>query len=256
MNVLFTVCGRAGSKGAKGKNMRNFCGVPLVWYTLAAFALYRERYQEDRLKVVLNTDSEELARLCAETPVSPLFLRRGPELAGDLAPKISVIRDCLIRAEKHWDTAFDLVIDLDITSPLRTVADIRAAVEKKTARSETDVVYSVVPSRRNPYFNMVREENGFFVKAIPSSYTARQQAPVFYDMNASIYAHSPKALLEKEACTYFNDRTDVIVMQDTGILDIDSDGDYELMQVIAEYLYTHQNAFQEIREKAVSWLQE
>lgn len=254
MNLLFTVCGRAGSKGAKGKNVRNFCGVPLVWYTLAAIALYRERYPGDRIETVLNTDSQELARLCAETPVSPLLLRRSPDLAGDSASKVSVIRDCLIRADKHWEIEFDLVIDLDITSPLRTVSDIRAAVEKKLARPDVDVVYSVVPSRRNPYFNMVREEGNFFVKAVSSSYTARQQAPDFYDMNASIYVYSPKALLEKDLSTFFNDQADAVIMADTGILDIDSNEDYELMQVIANYLYNQKIYFREIQERACSWV--
>ena len=42
MNLLFTVCGRAGSKGVTGKNLRNFCGAPLVWYTLAAVSVYQE----------------------------------------------------------------------------------------------------------------------------------------------------------------------------------------------------------------------
>ena len=255
MNLLFTVCGRAGSKGAKGKNVRDFCGIPLVWYTLAAIALYREQYPEDCVRVVLNTDSEELNRLCALTPVSPLFLRRSPDLAGDTASKVAVIRACLVRAGQPESGPFACVVDLDITSPLRTVADIRAAVEKKLSRLETDVVYSVVPSRRNPYFNMVREESGFFVKAIASSYTARQQAPVLYDMNASIYVYDVQALLEKDPYTFLNGSADVVVMPDTGILDIDSDEDYELMQIIAKHLYTQRKELGEIREKAISWLE-
>lgn len=256
MNLLFTICGRAGSKGVKGKNLRDFCGVPLVWYTLAAVSIYKERClsPEDRLEVVLSTDSEELAELTARVPEPPVFLRRTSDLAGDRVAKVAVIRDCLIRAETRWTAHFDVVVDLDITSPLRTVKDIQAAVSRKLARPETDVVYSVAPARRNPYFNMVREENSFFVKAIPSDFTARQQAPEFYDMNASIYAYSPRALREKEAAAYFNDGADAVVMLDTGILDIDSEEDYELMQVIAGYLYANYRDFQEIHDRAYMWL--
>lgn len=39
MTVLFTVCGRAGSKGVKNKNIRDYLGTPLVYYTLAAIKL-------------------------------------------------------------------------------------------------------------------------------------------------------------------------------------------------------------------------
>ena len=146
-----------------------------------------------------------------------------------------------------------MVVDLDITSPLRTVLDIKNAVDKKASRNDVDVVYSVTPSRRNPYFNMVKEENGFFCKAIPSNFTTRQEAPVFFDMNASIYAYSPDALRNKEQSTFFNSNCDAVVMADTGILDIDSEEDYELMQVIANFLFDKKETFKEIYKKAVSW---
>ena len=127
------------------------------------------------------------------------------------------------------------------------------AIDRKKQRNDVDVVYSVAPSRRNPYFNMVKEENGFFCKAIPSKFTTRQEAPVFYDMNASIYAYSPKALQEKEHATFFNSGCDAVVMADTGILDIDSEEDYELMQVIAKYLFGNQEGLEEVYSLVNSW---
>ena len=255
MNLLFTVCGRAGSKGVKGKNVRDFCGVPLVWYTFAAIALYQEQYAApgDEIKTVLNTDSEDLIRLTAGLPNAPFVIRREAALGGDSVPKVAVIRDSLERVESHFGTTFDMVVDLDITSPLRTAEDVRAAIQKKQERDDTDVVFSVTSSRRNPYFNMVKQEDGFFVKAIPSQYTARQQAPVFYDMNASIYAYSPRALREKDAATFFNEHNDAIMMEDTGILDIDSEEDYQLMQVIAGYFFENRAALHDVSQRAKSW---
>ena len=44
MNILFTLCGRAGSKGVKGKNVRNFLDIPLAWYSVAGISLYIEKY--------------------------------------------------------------------------------------------------------------------------------------------------------------------------------------------------------------------
>ena len=52
MNILFTICGRAGSKGIKNKNIRKFVGKPLPYYTISAIDLflkknivgYRSRY--------------------------------------------------------------------------------------------------------------------------------------------------------------------------------------------------------------------
>lgn len=255
MNILFTLCGRAGSKGVKGKNAREFCGYPLVWYSMAAIALYKAEVEDkDEIDVVLNTDSElliDLVQQAHELPVS--ILRRDESLAGDKAPKVSVILDCLNRAEQMYGKQYDVVVDLDITSPLRTVEDIRYAIERKIQRPEVDVVYSVTHARRNPYFNMVKEENGFFCKAIPSSFTTRQEAPTFYDMNASIYAYSPKALRKKDHPTFFNSNCDAVVMCDTGILDIDSEEDYDLMQVIADFLWVNKDGFKEIYKKVTLW---
>lgn len=255
MNILFTLCGRAGSKGVKGKNARDFLDVPLVWYSMANIALYIEKYAgADDIKIVLNTDSEplkDLVRRVKDVPVT--IIHREENLAGDKVPKVAVILDSLNKAEEAFARKFDMVVDLDITSPLRTVQDVKNAIDRKKQRNDVDVVYSVAPSRRNPYFNMVKEENGYFCRAIPSNFTTRQEAPVFYDMNASIYAYSTDALKNKEQATFFNSGCDAVVMFDTGILDIDSEEDYELMQVIAKYLFENNEAFIETFNKVKSW---
>lgn len=256
MNILFTLCGRAGSKGVKGKNARDFLNIPLVWYSMAGIALYIERHKgaNDNIDIVCNTDSEDLITLVENvTVLNVIPLRRDESLAGDRVPKTAVILDCLKRSEKFFNRNYDMVVDLDITSPLRKVEDIANAIKRKAERPEVNVVYSVAPARRNPYFNMVKEKDGYFVDAFPSQYTTRQEAPIFYDMNASIYAYNAYALSTKDLITFFNENCDAIVMQDTGILDIDSEEDYELMQVIASYLFNNVEGFKEIYHKALYW---
>ncbi len=258
MNILFTLCGRAGSKGVKGKNARDFLNVPLVWYSMAGISLYIQKYVSttDHVDVVLNTDSQDLMNLVKQVEdLDITIFARDESLAGDRVPKVAVILDCLTRATEKFGVDYDMVVDLDITSPLRTMQDVKNAIDRKAARPEVDVVYSVTPARRNPYFNMVKEENGFFCQALPSNYTSRQQAPVFYDMNASIYAYSTEALRTKEQDTFFNSGCDAILMADTGILDIDSEEDYELMQVIAKYLFEKKADYKEIFDLVNSWKQ-
>ena len=63
--LLITICGRAGSKGFKNKNLKNFCGKPLVYYSLSAAELFIKKHPELEIDVALNTDSEDLARLVA-----------------------------------------------------------------------------------------------------------------------------------------------------------------------------------------------
>lgn len=256
MNILFTLCGRAGSKGVKGKNARDFLDIPLVWYSMAGICLYIKKHikPEDHVDIVLNTDSKDLISLIKQVnALNVSVFERDESLAGDRVPKVAVILDCLKRAKNLFHKEYDIVVDLDITSPLRTVQDIKNAIDKKASRNDVDVVYSVAPSRRNPYFNMVKEENVFFCKAIASNFTTRQEAPAFYDMNASIYAYSPNALETKDQATFFNSNCDAVVMADTGILDIDSEEDYELMQVIANYLFEKKEEYNEVIKLAKSW---
>jgi len=251
MNILFTLCGRAGSKGFQNKNLKNLLGKPLAYYSVAAIAGYKnsEAGQIHQIRAVLNTDSGELIRLIRQQAMAEFdVIEREPALGGDSVPKVAVIKNCLEKMEQRYELAFDMVVDLDITSPLRTVEDVARAIERKASRTDTDVVFSVTGARRNPYFNMVKEENGYLSRAIPSQYTARQQAPVFYDMNASIYAYSARALKTKEAENFFNDKCDAVKMKDTGVLDIDSEEDFELMQVIAAYLFEKDMGMREIAE--------
>lgn len=153
--LLVTVCGRAGSKGFANKNLKTFCGQPLVYYTLSAAALFAQSHPDFAVDVALNTDSDLLAGLVARRYPEVTFLPRGQALGGDTVPKMAVFQDSLARMEAARGTPYDLLMDLDITSPLRTAQDVAAAVEKKAARPDLDLVFSVTEARRNPWFNMV-----------------------------------------------------------------------------------------------------
>ena len=75
MTILFTICGRAGSKGFKNKNVKEMNGVPLVYYTLAAIKGYADRHGEDDIRVAVNTDSKELKDIIKAQKAAMRFLR-------------------------------------------------------------------------------------------------------------------------------------------------------------------------------------
>lgn len=235
MNILFTVCGRAGSKGFKNKNLKRLNGIPLVYYTLSAIRLYTNKYPENKVKVALNTDSIELQKLVTTQHLvdNVILVERKAELAGDIAAKVEVIKDTYFQCKVDED--FDVVVDVDITSPMRRVSDIEAAIDKLLADCNCDLVYSVVPARRSPYFNMVEKKESYYKKVCSSMYTARQQAPVSYELNASIYAYRPEFLSGKIDKTILDYNCDVVIMPDYLVLDIDSEEDFELMELLFEY---------------------
>ena len=245
--LLITVCGRAGSKGFKNKNLKTFCEKPLVYYTLSAAQLFAKAHPEVQVDVALNTDSPHLAELVAAQYPEVVFLPRGEALGGDTVPKMAVFQDTLARMEQKTGTAYDYVMELDITSPLRTARDIENAYRAKAQRPALDLVFSVTEARRNPYFNMVRDCGDHVEKVIASPYTARQQAPAIYDLNASIYVFRRDFLAENRTGILWDGKIGISTMMDTGILDIDSEEDFRLMEVIAGHLYANYPEFAAVR---------
>lgn len=241
MNVLMTICGRAGSKGVGNKNFRIFLGKPIVSYTIKAAKLFKEKNKNIEVDICLNSDNEIARKIALEENL--FFVERPNELASDTASKVDAIRDVLLKMEKKENKKYDYVIDLDITSPLRKVSDIENVFNKEV-ETQSDVVFSVVPSRRNPYFNMVeRNSDNKIVFSKPSSFVRRQDAPEVYDMNASIYCYKRDTLADFTKVP-FKEKIDIVIMKDTYALDIDHEEDFYIMECLVKNYY--KDEFKEI----------
>lgn len=244
MNILFTICGRAGSKGLKNKNLKEMNGVPIVYYTLAAIKGYMSRHPENIFLVAVNTDSKSLRdAIQKQSMLQVSFIDRKSELAGDTIPKVDVIKDTVSACSNSCP---DVAIDLDITSPMRRIEDIENIVAEYN-KGIYDLVFSVVKSRRSPYFNMVENKpDGFYRKVCASNYTARQQAPKCYEMNASIYAYNPKFLLGNIEKTILDYNCGIVLMPDYLVLDIDSEDDFQMVQRLFPYYCQSDGGINEI----------
>lgn len=229
MNCLITICARGGSKGIPGKNIKPVGGKPLLAYTAGVALGYARKHGAD---IVLSTDSEDIRRVGAEAGV-PTDYERPDFLANDTCGKPDAIKDALAYAEKYYGKRYDFVIDLDVTSPIRTLADIENCVAKLAERTEALTVFSVSPCARNPYFNQVEEEaDGFCHVVLGGRYTTRQSAPKVYDMNASIYVYRREALM-CDSPRAVTPRSLVYVM-DHLCFDLDEPEDYEYLSFLIE----------------------
>ena len=249
MNVLITILGRGGSKGVPGKNIRPFLGAPLI-----GLSIYDAHHALDGIAGIrkrLAVDSDDQAIL----DVAGRFLDEGDilhlrekSLAGDATPKSAAIRQLLLDVEAQSGELFDVIIDLDITSPLRIGTDIDNVFRKLNGNPSLDVIFSVVPARRNPYFNMVERHAGDErVRLVrEGNFSCRQDAPEVYEMNASVYAYRGGALRNFPK-SIFDLRCGMIEMRDYGVLDIDSPEDHHLMQLIYENICMIGNPY--FREK-------
>ena len=108
-----------------------------------------------------------------------------------------MIQHTLRQSEKYFKKDYDIIIDLDATSPLRDVKDIINSY-RYFKKKGADILMSGCPSRRNPYFNMVEIANKKLkkVKPLKKDIFRRQDAPKTYDCNASIYIWKKKIITQ------------------------------------------------------------
>lgn len=228
MNLLITICARGGSKGIPGKNIKVMNGLPLIAYTINSAQEFAEKNPG---KVVLSTDSELIKEVASAHGLKSSY-QRPADLATDTAGKLAVINDVLLFSEKEDKTTYDFVLDLDITSPLRTQLDLSQAFEKLKNNNEALNIFSVNHAARNPYFNMVEETKNGFVQLAKSgaSVLSRQTAPKVYDMNASFYFYK-RAFFEEGYVTPITDKSLVYVM-DHICFDLDEPHDFTIMEIM------------------------
>ena len=225
MRILGTVCARGGSKGIKNKNIRLLCGKPLIAYSIEALKAFGKAN-----RIVCSTDSNEIQKIAHEYGAETPFLRP-PELATDDAGKLDVLKHMLNFCENEENYKYDYIIDLDPTSPLRKVKDLNSAFEK-FLNSKADVLVSVYPSHKNPYFNMVElDETNYahLIRETGDNIVSRQQAPVVYSLNASIYIYTREYL--NKTSRIFSGKVIIYEMPDITI-DIDRILDFEFIEYL------------------------
>jgi len=123
---------------------------------------------------------------------------------------------------------FDYVVDLDVSSPLRNIQDIRVAFQK-CLKKNYDNLFSVFISKKNPYFNMVEiiDNQIHLSKKSKKSFTSRQTSPRVYSLNASIYIWKRDSLLKKKLL--IGKKTGIYEMPEERSIDIDSDFDLKIV---------------------------
>ena len=118
MSILCIICARGGSKGIKNKALVNFRGKPLIFYTIKQ-ALNAKIFKE----VIVSTDFKN-TKNCKVLWCKSWFLRP-KNISGENSPKLLAIRHAFKQAELYFKRKFEICFDLDLTSPLRNIDDIK-----------------------------------------------------------------------------------------------------------------------------------
>ena len=232
MKILITICARGGSKGIPGKNIKEINGKPLMGYSID---LAKKLQNKADVKIALSTDNQEIKKVAESFGLFTNYKR--PEFfATDNAGKIDTIKDLLFYEESLINEKYDYVLDLDVTSPLRTLEDLEKALEVLINNPKANNLFSVNSAARNPYFNMVEENsNGFYslVKTnTDGSVMTRQSAPKVYDLNASFYWYR-RSFFELDLKSAITDKSLIYEMNHM-CFDLDHQVDFLFMEYLLQ----------------------
>lgn len=232
MNILITICARGGSKSIPRKNVKVIAGKPLIEYSISVADRLASKF---KAKIAISTDDKEIKEIAEKAGVFTEYTR--PEfLASDVAGKIDTIKDLILFEESLVKFKYDYILDLDVTSPLRTLEDIENAFEILNNNNKAFNLFSVNDAARNPYFNMVEEnKNGFYslVKTnVDCSVMTRQTAPKVFDLNASFYWYK-RIFFDEDIRSAITDKSLIYKMNHI-CFDLDHPVDFLFMEYLLE----------------------
>lgn len=180
-SVLALLTARGGSKGVPGKNIKPLAGKPLIAWSVEAAR--GSRYVD---RVLVSTDSDEIAAAVMAAGGEAPF-RRPAELAGDLSKQEDAILHAMTWCEAN-DRAYDILLVLAPTTPLRDAAEIDAALELLVRNQKARAVFSVRECDHSPLFANRLPEDGAMADFVPHELRLknRQELPTYYQLSGSV----------------------------------------------------------------------
>lgn len=225
--ILGAICCRGGSKGVIGKNSRPLDGIPLITYTINTAK--ESDFLDD---LIVSTDDQLIIEIAKQNNVNVPFVRPN-ELATDQASKWPVFIHAVENYERITGKTVSVIVDMDVTVPLKTAQDIDNAIQLLLDSPQIDVVITGYEPERNPYFNMMeinKEGIAEIVKKSEKPIVRRQDAPKVFSLTPAAFVVRKEALYKYEH--WSQAKCLISEMPRERAIDIDSEFEFKLIEFI------------------------
>lgn len=223
---LAIITARGGSKRIPRKNIKEFCGRPILCYSIEAA---KQAHIFDTIMV--STDDKEIARIAKDAGADVPFFR-SPETSNDFASTDDVIMEVL-HAYRQIGQEFDSFCCIYPTAPFLSGKRLKSAME---LLGEADSVMPVVPFTYPPQRGLLINESGFMERQYPQYATARSQdLPKIYHDSGQFYACRTDAFLS--AGTTDVKRLVPLILTELEVQDIDTLQDWEMAELKYQLLH-------------------
>lgn len=226
MKAMAFIFARGGSKGLPGKNIRPLAGKPLI-----AWSIEQARAVQRIERVIVSTDSQEIAGVARQYGAEVPFMRP-EELARDTSPEWLAWQHALNYLLETEGNLPDVMVSIPTTAPLRLPLDIEDCLDEYK-KGDVDMVITVTDANRSPYFNMVKENtDGTVGLVIPpqAAVARRQDAPTVYDMATVAYVTSPEFVMMHQST--FEGRVRAVHVPLERAIDIDTLLDFQIAECL------------------------
>lgn len=238
---------RGNSKGIPKKNIVNIGGFPLIAYSIAAAKLSKKI---DR--VVISTDSEEIADIAKQFGAEVPFIRP-KKFSGDKSPDLDFIKHALSWFKKNEGKIPTYLVHLRPTTPLRHPSDIDKAIQKIKKNPKATSLRSAHELRESP-FKLFRKENEYFAGLFPrekrSEYynLPRQAFPTVYQPDGYVDILIPEHILKTGKL--HGNKILSFISQNTGELDNAHDVEFINYKLKEEHweIHAYLNRFKKINK--------
>ena len=219
MKTILIIPARGGSKGIPRKNIKEFCGKPLIAYIIETALKVKEL---DR--VIVSTEDKEIAEIAKKYGAEVPFLRP-KELARDETPTLPVLQHAVKYLEDKENYRPDIVVLLYATSPLLKHERVSEAI-RMLKKGGFDSVLSVVEDRGHYWV----ETNNGYERLYPKVLKNRQFTKPLFKENGAIAVCKRDILMEEN--TVVGGKIVFLKMHEKENVDIDDPLDFK----IAEFL--------------------
>ena len=230
MKYIVLICARGGSKGLPKKNIKALNGIPLIGWSINT-----AKKIDQVSRVIVSTDSEEIAKIAIEFGAEVPFMRP-KELSSDYSPEWLVWRHAITFLDDQNDENIENIIVLPSTAPLRSIEDVNNCIAE-FEKGDVDSIITVSNAKRNPYFNMIINDNNGYSSIVNNNnkINRRQDAPKVFDMTTVAYIVKSKFI--KQSNGIFDGKVRSVCIPEERAIDIDTLLDFK----IAEFLFQLKN---------------
>lgn len=196
MKVYSIIPARGGSKSVPSKNIKRLGGYPLI-----AFSIIAAKMTRDIDRVVVSTDSPQIAKIAKKYGAEVPFLRPA-KLAEDKSTELEFVTHFINWFKKHEGHTPDLLIHLLPTTPLRNPKKIEEAIKMMKTAPVGSSLRSAHELAEPPQKMFQINKKGFFEGFFPDDprpnyfNLPRQMFPKAYHPNGYVDITRPKLVLK------------------------------------------------------------